>query len=150
MAEDKQLSAYGHRCICVLNCVAVLEKSHVYCLKWVHRQHIHVSVNGDDRSERPVLPLEWQMQESAAFILQPPSHEHNHQPAQRSTSSVHYLQSITLHKTPTVSISPPDRNHHASSPHVPPSHPLQRQRRQRPLQGCWHAARHPPSPSNTA
>jgi hypothetical protein len=101
-------------------------------------------------SERRVMPLAWQTQESAAFILQPQSHERKHQPAQHSTSSVHYLLSIILHKTPTVSISPPDQNHHASSPHVPPSRPLQQQRRQRPLRDCWHAARRPPSPSNIA
>jgi hypothetical protein len=76
------------------------------------------------------------------------SHEYTRQPAQHSTSSVHYLLSIVLHKTPTVSISSPDQNHHASSPHVTRSRPLQ-QRRRRPLQGCWHAARRPPSPSNT-
>jgi hypothetical protein len=57
----------------------------------------------------------------------------------------------------TTLITSPDRNHHASNPHAPPSRqfqhqhqPEQQQRPRPPLLDCSHAAPCPRSPSNTA
>lgn len=63
-----------------------------------------------------------------------PTHTRTHE--SRTTSSVHYLHIIVLHKTAVAPISPPDQSHHASSPHVPLSRPSLQLWRQRQLPGC--------------
>jgi hypothetical protein len=71
-------------------------------------QPMQTSVNGGNRARRRVLSLALQAQEPAFINLQPPSHKtstHTRSHDSHTTSSVHYLHIIILHKT-----NPPPRS----------------------------------------